>query len=93
MTGLHTDPQSNEDSGEESCICCGCGESFFASDFDSVDDEFNPSQPMCPPCQAAARLENAECEQCGAPATHEVELGPLCDDCFEHYVDGYRERD
>jgi formylmethanofuran dehydrogenase subunit E len=37
--------------------------------------------------------EQAECEHCGEPATHDVELGPLCDDCFEHYADGFRERD
>ncbi|MEY8198566.1 MAG: hypothetical protein RPS47_04940 [Colwellia sp.] len=34
------------------------------------------------------------CEHCiDKPATNETEELSLCDDCFEHYVDGYREKD
>lgn len=93
MCSLHVSTRGNDDSDEDSYTCRSCQEQFFASDFDSVDDELNANRPMCPPCQEAARLEYAECEQCGEPATHEVELGPLCDNCFEHYTDGYRDRD
>lgn len=91
MTSMHTDSQTNEGFDDESYDCRNCQEGFLASGFDLVDDELNPRHPLCPACQVAARLESAECEQCGEPATHEVELGPLCDNCFEHYVDGYRE--
>lgn len=94
MCGYQADSHVHENSDEESYICHGCCEPFSASEFDVVDDEFNSRRPMCPSCQQAARVDNAECENgCDAPATHEVEFGFVCDDCFEHYADGYRERE
>lgn len=68
------------------CIDCGCTTS--EADFESVDDELDRQYPRCPPCQSANRIAHSECD-CGEPASYEVELGFLCEDCYEHYVSGY----
>lgn len=93
MFGMHPDQQVPGDADDDTYVCIECDEPFDASDFDHVDDELNSQRPMCPPCQRAARLEGAECEICGRPATEEVELGLLCDDCHADYVDGYSKHD
>lgn len=80
--------QDNEDDNE--LFCEGCQEHFDVSDFDDVDDEFDPSNPLCPDCKRAKRIGGAICVSCDErPAAHEVELGPLCEDCFDNYADGY----
>lgn len=70
-------------------VCLGCGCETSADDFDGVDDEFDPSHPMCPDCQAEQRLRGETCEHCDEPAEYETELGPLCSEHHSEYVDGY----
>lgn len=69
--------------------CVSCGEDTCNLDFEFIDDELNHSHPLCTDCSAAARLKEQTCEHCGDPATHEVELGFLCDDHHDDYADGY----
>lgn len=61
--------------GSEDVYCPSCEEFFSESAFDEVDDEFDPSNPMCPDCQSERRIAGSECEDCDQPATHEVERG------------------
>lgn len=70
-------------------VCQGCGCTTSEADFDSIDDELTPNHPLCPDCQANQRIQNGACEDCGEPATHEVDHGLLCDDCHDNYADGY----
>ena len=77
----------------EEALCGGCGCETRESDFDSIDDEFNPSQPMCPPCQASQRMRNQPCEHCDEPAEYETDSGFLCCEHHSQYVDGYISRD
>lgn len=73
--------------------CSGCGVMTGPADLEFVDDEFDADAPTCPSCREAARIASATCEFCDAPAEYEVELGFLCEEHHDHYVDGYRERD
>lgn len=68
--------------------CVDCGETTSEADFEWVDDQLDSQCPRCPDCQSFHRISRATCE-CGEPATQEVESGFLCDDCHDHYVDGY----
>lgn len=80
--------QDHEEDTE--AFCSECKEDFDTSAFDYVDDEFDPEDPMCPDCKREKRIAGATCENGdGRPAAHEVEMGLLCEDCFEHYADGY----
>lgn len=74
---------------EQHAFCPECQEEFPIAAFDNVDDEFDEDESLCPECQMERRLVGAECTDCDRPAAHEVERGPLCEDCFEHYCDGY----
>lgn len=79
----------NDLQDKEKFFCSGCHETFSVSDFDYVDDEFDPDDPLCPDCKMESRIAGAECIDCDRPAAYEVERGLLCEDCFEHYADGY----
>lgn len=77
---------------EDDCdeyLCGECKEYFPPSDFDSVDDEFDEENPMCVDCQAEVRISQETCDHCGKPAEYEVADFFLCEDHYEHYVDGY----
>ncbi|SLY49235.1 Uncharacterised protein [Klebsiella quasivariicola] len=80
--------ESNGSDEEQEFKCLSCGCSTSEADFESVDDEFNPQHPRCPDCQRWHRISRETCD-CGQPAAHEVELGFVCDECYEHYVSGY----
>lgn len=82
---------SQDDCEEALCSVCGCETGEL--DFEDIDDEFNPDEPMCPPCQAAKRLHNQTCEFCDEPAEYETDSGFLCDEHHSQYVDGYVSRD
>lgn len=71
--------------------CPSCGEEFSESDFDLIDDEYDAPSQLCPDCKRAERISNQTCEYDENPAKHEVELGYLCDDCFDNYADGYNQ--
>nr|WP_057927199.1 hypothetical protein [Burkholderia ambifaria] len=77
----------------EDAICPECGCETGESDYDDVDDEFNPDRPMCPACQAEKRIRNQCCEFCDNPAEYETDSGFLCCDHHSDYVDGYVDRD
>ena len=74
---------------DESYQCLDCNINVTADDFDSIDDELNPSTPRCPDCQESHRINGSSCTLCDSPAMREVELGCLCESCFEDYADGY----
>lgn len=76
-----------EEIQEALCKVCECetGE----ADFEDIDDDFNPYEPMCPPCQAEKRLCNQRCEYCDEPAEYETDSGFLCCEHHSQYVDGY----
>lgn len=80
--------ESNDSDEEQVFECLSCGCTVSEADFESVDDELNRQNPHCPDCQSWHRISRATCD-CGEPATHEVEFGFVCDDCYEHYVSGY----
>ncbi|WP_122531356.1 hypothetical protein [Pseudomonas viridiflava] len=68
--------------------CESCGVQVSNEDFEFVDDELDETHPLCPDCSSNLSLDGQNCEHCGEPAQHEVELGFLCDDHYEEYVDG-----
>lgn len=78
---------------EERVHCLDCGCLTGAADFEDVDDEFDPRQPLCPSCQADRRIRRHRCEICGAQAEYETDAGFLCCDHHSDYVDGYRRDD
>ena len=73
--------------------CSVCGVTTRPADFEFVDDEFDADARTCPSCREAAWIASATCEFCDAPAEYEVELGLLCEEHHDHYVEGYRESD
>lgn len=84
--GFNDDDQSVE---ELTYDCIDCGESFAEEIFEYVDDEINTEEPRCPNCQSQQRINSSQCEDCENPGAFECERGILCEDCYEHYVDGY----
>lgn len=69
--------------------CCKtCGALVSESDFEWIDDELDPNNPLCPPCSSTKRLSGEPCEFCDRPAEYEVELGFLCGDHHDDYCDG-----
>lgn len=82
------DCEDNQVEHEEAlCGVCRCETGEL--DFEVIDDEFDPRQPMCPACQVAKRMHNQCCEYCDAPAEYETDSGFLCCDHHSDYVDGY----
>lgn len=69
--------------------CVSCGFETSDADFEFVDDELDLTHPLCPGCSSEAHLQAHSCEHCEEPAQHEVELGFLCQQHHEEYVDGY----
>lgn len=90
-TPPHADDLDTDDESQVACLDCGVLTGL--ADFESTDDVFEEAAPRCPACQQAVRLHYARCEFCDEPAEFEVELGFLCSEHHDHYVDGYRERD
>ncbi len=87
MSSLNTYESKGSDEEQKfECLSCGCITS--ETDFELVDDEFHQQYPRCPDCQRWYRISRSTCE-CGQPATDEIELGFVCDDCYEHYISGY----
>lgn len=89
--GLSSIAPESEADDADLVECLGCGDLTGLAEFEAIDDEFSQSQPRCPGCQLALRIRRACCEFCGGPAEYEVELGFLCSEHHDHYVDGYRE--
>lgn len=73
--------------------CRDCGTKTGPAAFETVDDVFNPSRPLCPPCQEASMLSRSTCEFCAEQPVAMMEIGPLCATHYEHYINGYRKRD
>lgn len=69
--------------------CRGCGCQVSAQDFERIDAEFDPKKPHCPDCDQERRLQGQTCEHCDLPAEYEVELGFLCAEHHDHYIDGF----
>ncbi len=90
-SGLSSIVPKTEADDADLAECLGCGDPTGPAEFEAVDDEFSQSQPRCLGCQHALRLRRACCEFCDEPAEYEVELGFLCSEHHDHYVDGYRE--
>lgn len=88
MSSVSMWENNDSDEEQEEFVCLDCGCTTSEADFESVDDELNKQSPRCPGCQSWHRISRATCE-CGDPATYEVESGFVCDDCYEHYVNGY----
>ena len=73
--------------------CRNCRIKTGPAAFDSVDDEFDPTHPLCPICKEAAYLNRTQCEFCDESAYASTDSGPLCLTHFEHYANAYLPRD
>lgn len=93
LSGPHPEADDLDTDEESQAACLDCGVVTGLADFQLVDDVFEEAAPRCPACQQAVRLRCARCEFCDEPAEFEVELGFLCSEHHDHYVDGYRARE
>lgn len=73
--------------------CRSCHIKTGPAAFENVDDEFDPTHPLCPACKEDDYLCRMRCEFCDEPAHASTDAGPLCVAHFEHYVSAYLPRD
>lgn len=78
---------------ENTLICSACEDDFFESDFDSIDDEYDENDNLCPKCSEAKLLKNAECDICGEQAKHSIGSAFYCDEHYEEVADGFAPKD